>query len=104
MVAMAPDGADSWWHVDLAARKTVTGTGTCDTPATWNVSAPASAWEDVIRHGVNLGTAFRRLGMRYRDRGDAGEGSAISDLRVAMMSDLLSINSWRPGTAEEPAT
>ena len=100
MVALAPastDG-DAWWLVDLAARKVVTGSGTCDEEAAWTVTAPAAAWEQVIRDGVNLGTAFRRHGMRYRDNGDGGAGSVIAENRVAMAGDLLGITTWRPGS------
>jgi hypothetical protein len=99
MVALAPaslDG-DAWWLVDLAARKVITGSGDCDEDAVWTVTAPAATWEQVIRDGVNLGIAFRRQGMRYRDNGDAGAGSFIAENRVAMMGDLLGITTWRPG-------
>jgi hypothetical protein len=69
MVAMAPSSTagDTWWLVDLAARKVLTGSGTCDEDATWTVIAPAATWEQVLRDGVNIGTAFRRHGMRYQD-------------------------------------
>jgi len=99
VVALAPasiDG-DAWWLVDLAARKVVSGSGNCDEEAVWTVTAPAATWEQVIRDGVNLGIAFRRQGMRYRDHGDAGAGSIMAENRVAMMGDLLGVTTWRPG-------
>lgn len=102
LVATAPASStdDTWWRVDLTTGKAVTGNGTCDEDATWSVIAPAAAWEQVIRDGTNLGTAFRRHGMRYRDNGDAGPGSPVAENRVAMMSDLLGINTWKPSTTE----
>lgn len=103
MIALAAaSGDDAWWLVDLAARRAVTGSGNCTEDAAWLVSAPAAAWEQVIRDGTNLGTAFRRSGMRYRDRGDAGAGSIVAEHRVAMMSNLLGITSWRPGKGSVP--
>jgi hypothetical protein len=104
MVALAAaSGDDAWWLVDLAARRAVTGSGQCSEDAPWLVSAPAASWEQVIRDGTNLGTAFRRSGMRYRDRGDAGAGTIIAEHRVAMMSNLLGITAWRPGKGTAPA-
>jgi hypothetical protein len=99
MVALAPGSTedDAWWLVDLVARRVVAGSGHCSEPADWTVSAPAATWEQVIRDGINLGTAFRRNGMRYRDKGDAGAGSITAEHRVAMMSNLLGITAWRPG-------
>jgi Sulfotransferase family len=104
VVALAPDSSDdAWWLVDLASRRAVTGSGPCGEEAAWIVTAPAASWEQVIRDGTNLGTAFRRGGMRYRDRGDAGAGSVIAEHRVAMMSNLLGITAWRPGKGSAPA-
>jgi Sulfotransferase family len=99
MVALAPGSTDddAWWFVDLAVRRVITGSGHCGEPADWTVSAPAATWEQVIRDGINLGTAFRRHGMRYRDKGDAGAGSITAEHRVAMMSNLLGVTTWRPG-------
>jgi hypothetical protein len=99
MVALAPGSVaeDAWWLVDLTARKAVTGSGNCDEDASWTVIAPAATWEQVIRDGTNLGTAFRRYGMRYQDKGDAGAGSVSAENRVAMLSDLLGITTWKPG-------
>jgi hypothetical protein len=99
MVALAPGSAadDAWWLVDLTARKAVNGSGNCDEDAAWTVIAPAATWEQVIRDGTNLGTAFRRHGMRYQDKGDAGAGSVMAENRVAMLSDLLGITTWKPG-------
>ncbi len=104
LVALAPGSTDddAWWLVDLAARKAVTGSGSCDENAGWTVTAPAATWEQVIRDGTNLGTAFRRHGMRYRDKGDAGAGSITAESRVAMMSNLLGITTWKPGAASAP--
>jgi len=105
IVALAPTRTedDTWWLVDLTARKAVTGTGNCDEDAGWTVMAPAATWEQVVRDGVNLGTAFRQHGMRYWDKGDAGPGSMAADNRVAMMSDLLGLTTWRPGVSSIPA-
>ena len=104
LVALAPGSTDddAWWLVDLAAHKAVTGNGSCDENAGWTVTAPAATWEQVIRDGTNLGTAFRRHGMRYRDKGDAGAGSITAESRVAMMSNLLGITTWKPGAASAP--
>lgn len=103
MVALAAaSGDDAWWLVDLAARRAVTGSGNCTEDAAWLVTAPAATWEQVIRDGTNLGTAFRGSGMRYRDRGDAGAGTIIAEHRVAMMSNLLGITAWRPGKGNVP--
>ena len=106
MVAVAPASTDddTWWLVDLTARKAVTGSGTCDEDARWTVIAPAATWEQVIRDGTNLGTAFRQHGMRYRDKGDGGTGSITAENRVAMMSDLLGITTWKPGRAAPAGT
>lgn len=106
LTALAPSGAgdDSWWVVDLAARKVVAGSGICDEDAVWTVIAPATAWEQVIRDGLNVGIAFRRHGMRYLDKGDGGPGSAIAESRVAMMGDLLGATRWRPSPAEASLT
>jgi protein-disulfide isomerase len=105
MVALAPASTDDsdWWLVDLTARKAVTGRGLCDQDVGWTVTAPAATWEQVIRDGTNMGTAFRRHGMRYRDKGDGGAGSITAENRVAMMSDLLGITTWRPGKGSAPA-
>jgi Sulfotransferase family len=101
LVAVAPSSAvdDTWWLIDLAARRVLTGSGTCDENATWTVIAPAATWEQVIRDGINVGTAFRRHGMRYQDKGDGGPGSLIAESRVAMMGELLGITTWRPSPA-----
>jgi hypothetical protein len=105
MVALAPGSTDddAWWLVDLGTRRVVAGSGHCSENANWTVSAPAATWEQVIRDGINLGTAFRRNGMRYRDKGDAGAGSITAEHRVAMMSNLLGITAWRPGKGSVPA-
>jgi len=105
MVALASAGTDgdTWWLVDLAARKVVSGSGKCGEDRSWTVSAPAPTWGQVIRDGLNMGMAFRRHGMRYRDSGDAGAGSTTADNRVSMMSDLLGITTWSPGEADEPS-
>jgi protein-disulfide isomerase len=104
MVALAATSTDddSWWLVDLAARKVVSGSGQCGEYRGWTVSAPAATWEQVIRDGLNMGIAFRRHGMRYRDKDGGGAGLAIADNRVAMMSDLLGITVWDPGRANGP--
>jgi hypothetical protein len=106
LVALSPSNAhgDAWWLVDLASRKVLTGSGTCDEDAAWTIIAPAAAWEQVIRDGVNIGTAFRRHGMRYLDRGDGPPGSVIAESRVAMLGDLLGITSWRPSAPAVPVT
>jgi hypothetical protein len=105
LIALAPSSADgdTWWLVDLAARRILTGSGTCDEDALWTVIAPAATWEQVIRDGVNIGTAFRRHGMRYQDKGDGGPGSVIAESRVAMVGDLLGITAWRPSPASASA-
>lgn len=105
LVALAPSSADgdAWWLVNPAARKVLTGSGACDEDASWTVIAPAATWEQVIRDGVNIGTAFRRHGMRYQDKGDGGPGSLIAESRVAMMGDLLAITKWRPSPASASA-
>jgi hypothetical protein len=99
LVALAPGSAaaDGWWLVDLAARKAVTGSGSYSEQADWTITAPATTWEQVIRDGINLGTAFRRHGMRYQDKGDAGAGSVAAENRVAMVSELLGLTTWKPG-------
>jgi hypothetical protein len=96
LIAMAADGqdGDAWWRVDLAARRIVAGTGGCTEDADWSVAAPAEAWEQVIRVGTNLGVAFRRSGMRYHDK-QAGSGTPVADVRVAMMSELLGMQTWQ---------
>jgi hypothetical protein len=99
----AASSDDAWWLVDVTSRRAVTGSGNCTEEAAWLVSAPATAWEQVIRDGMNLGTAFRRSGMRYWDRGDAGAGSIIAEHRVAMMSKLLDITTWTPDKGSVPA-
>jgi hypothetical protein len=105
LVALGPSSMadDTWWLVDLAARKVLSGSGTCDEDANWTVIAPAATWEQVIRDGTNVGTAFRRHGMRYQDKGDGGPGSLIAESRVAMMGDLLGITTWRPSPASASA-
>jgi hypothetical protein len=104
IVALASDSNDdTWWLVDLAARRAMTGSGNCGEEAAWIVTAPAATWEQVIRDGTNLGTAFRRGGMRYRDRGDGGAGSIVAEHRVAMMSNLIEVTAWRPGKGSAPA-
>ena len=104
MVALAPAGTedDAWWLVDLASRKVVSGSGNCGEDRAWTVSAPAATWLQVIRDGLNLGVAFRRHGMRYRDRGGGGAGSTAADHRVSMMADLLGIITWNPGNGDRP--
>jgi hypothetical protein len=106
LAALAPSNADgdAWWLVDLATRKVLAGSGACDEEgARWTVIAPAATWEQVIRDGVNIGTAFRRQGMRYKDKGDGPPGSVIAESRVAMLGDLLGITTWRPSPASSPA-
>lgn len=104
MVALAPASTDDdlWWLVDVAARKVVSGCGPCSEDRGWTISAPAATWEQVIRDGLNLGIAFRRHGMRYRDSGGGGAGSIVADNRVSMMSDLLGIVTWNPRRAPSP--
>lgn len=104
MVALAPTGPedDVWWLVDLAGARVVSGTGNCTESRGWTISAPAATWEQVIRDGLNLGIAFRRHGMRYRDQGGGGAGSTTADNRVSMMSDLLGIVTWSPDRTDSP--
>jgi hypothetical protein len=104
ITVLAPAGGedDAWWLIDLNARTAIDGRGTCPHGERWSVTAPAAAWETVIRDRTNLGLAFRRHGMRYRDKGDGGPGSALADNRVAMLSDLLGITSWEPDPPVEP--
>lgn len=104
MVALAPTGTedDAWWLVDVAARKIMSGSGNCTDDRGWTISAPAATWEQVIRDGLNLGIAFRRHGMRYRDQGGGGAGSTMADNRVSMMSDLLGIVTWNPDRTDTP--
>ena len=99
MVALAPpsSGADTWWLVNFATRKVVSGSGDCGEYRGWTISAPAATWEQVIQDGLNMGIAFRRHGMRYRDKDGGGAGLATADHRVSMMSDLLGITIWNPG-------
>jgi hypothetical protein len=101
LVALAPSNADgdAWWLVDLVARQVLAGSGTCDKDAPWTIIAPAATWEQMIRGEVNIGTAFRRHGMRYHDKGDGPPGSVVAENRVGMIGDLLGITSWRPGPA-----
>ena len=96
LVAMTPQDprGDAWWLVNLAAGEVSAGTGAPAPDADWVVAAPADGWEQVIRSRVNLGVAFRRLGMRYSDNQD-GPGSPAADIRVAMMSELLGMNTWQ---------
>jgi hypothetical protein len=101
LAATAPASTtdDTWWHIDLNTRTIISGDGPPDRDTTWTVTGPAATWEHVLRDGTNLGTAFRRHGMRYRDTDNAGPGSPTAENRVAMMSDLLGINPRRtPGT------
>jgi protein-disulfide isomerase len=104
IVALAPTSTDddAWWLVDLASRKVMSGSGNCGEYRGWTVSAPAATWEQVIRNGLNMGIAFRRHGMRYRDKDGAGAGLATADNQVSMMSDLLGITTWDPGRAGGP--
>jgi protein-disulfide isomerase len=105
MVALASSSTDDdvWWLVDLAARKVVSGSGNCSEGRGWTISAPVATWEQVIRDGLNLGIAFRRHGMRYRDNGGGGAGSITADNRVSMMSDLLGIITWNPHRTGSPS-
>ena len=105
VTVLAPTGGndDAWWFIDLNVRSAFVGRGTCPHSELWSVTGPAAAWEAVIRDGTNLGLAFRRHGMRYRDKGDGGPGSALADSRVAMLSDLLGITSWEPDPPVESA-
>jgi hypothetical protein len=89
--ATVPSGTSAWWRVDPIAP--ATGDEDHD-QADWTITAPAEAWEQVIRGGVNLGVAFRRCGMRYIDKGDAGAGSVTADTRVAMLAELLELAHW----------
>lgn len=105
MVALATTstGDDAWWLINLAARKVVAGNGNCTEERGWTISAPDSTWDLAIRDGLNLGIAFRRHGMRYRDREGGGAGSTTADNRVSMMSDLLGITTWNPSRAGGPS-
>jgi protein-disulfide isomerase len=105
ITALAPGSRDddAWWFIDLNAGTAVTGRGACQHNELWSVTGPATAWEAVIRDGTNLGLAFRRHGMRYRDKGDGGAGSVLADNRVAMLSDLLAVTSWKPDPPTAPA-
>ena len=49
-----------------------------------------------------MGIAFRRHGMRYRDKDGGGAGLSTADHRVSMLSDLLGITTWNPGRAGSP--
>jgi hypothetical protein len=102
VIAMAPtgQGEDSWWRVDLPARSITAGTGRCPDNADWRVAGPASAWEQIIHAGTNVGVAFRRNGMRYTDNGEGGAGTPLADIRVAMMSELIGVSTWHPVGAD----
>jgi hypothetical protein len=106
IVALSPGapGDDTWWLVSVPSRQVTTGTGRCDEEAAWTVIGPAATWELVIRDGLNLGSAFRRHGMRYTDHRGGAPGSVMAEHRVAMMSNMLGINSWRPGTGSTLAS
>jgi len=81
----------------------MTGNGNCTEERGWTISAPDATWDQAIRQGLNLGIAFRRHGMRYRDREGGGAGSTTADNRVSMMSDLLGITTWNPSRAGGPS-
>lgn len=104
VVATTPTGASVWWRVDPMAGAGTGGASATPTQsrhraeaADWTITAPAEAWDQVIRNGINLGVAFRRCGMRYTDNGDGGAGSVIADTRLAMLAELLGIASWGEG-------
>jgi hypothetical protein len=105
LVALAPTSTDddAWWLINLTDRRVMTGNGTCAEDRGWTISAPDATWDQAIRQGLNLGIAFRRHGMRYRDKGGGGAGSTTADTRVSMMSDLLGITTWNPSSTGGPS-
>jgi hypothetical protein len=95
--------SDAWWRLDLAAGTVIAGVGgQPQQDADWSVTGPAEAWERVLRRETNLGVAFRRGLLRYRDSDAVGPGSPAADIRIAMMADLLGISRWQPGMPAGP--
>jgi Sulfotransferase family len=94
-------GGESRWRVDLAAR-TVTesvglpGSGDDDQTG-WDVVGSGEAWQSVLG-GTNLGVVLRRCELRYCDLGEAGPVAA--DMRIAMLADLLGLQSTQQDAAQ----
>lgn len=104
VVAAAPDGDDrvARWRVDLAARTVTlagaaTGGAVADEPVSWQLTGSAACWEQLLAGTANLNVALRRRELRYADTGTVA--GPVTVKRIDMLSDLLAITSWRPGSA-----
>jgi hypothetical protein len=89
------DDADAWWRADLATGAVRGGVGArdtdTDTDTDWSVTGSAASWQRVLEGQANLGVAFRRGGLRYADKGDAGAGSPDAGELALLLADVLGL-------------
>jgi len=102
-------GASARWRVDLAAKivsLASAGQAEQNGSATWQIVGCAEAWEKVLSGRANLGVLLRQRELRYCD---TGEARSVGLRRIAMLTDLLGLTSWRtsqprPSVGSEPVT
>jgi len=84
--------SEARWLVDVVAG-TVTATGEDeDDDAQWNILGSSRVWGEVLAGQTNLHAALRRCDLRYCSAGE--DSSPVTQIRLAMLADLLGLSSW----------
>jgi Sulfotransferase family len=98
---IAAGGREARWLVDLAAQTITADDGPAsdddeqadDDDAAWSILGSPDAWQAVAAGQLNLHTALRRCDLRYCTTGE--DSPLLTQTRVAMLTDLLGLSSWR---------
>jgi hypothetical protein len=103
----ATGGGETQWLVDAAARTIAIETETDDNQAgddevTWSVLGTPQTWEAVLSGQLNLHAALRRNDLRYCPVRD--DNPVVSQIRIAMLADLLGLGAWQHSDSTQPAT
>jgi hypothetical protein len=110
LVVSRPPAADVedeiHWLVDLASR-TISGGDPApgsdpDDVGEWTIVGSPQAWRAVLAGELNLHVAARRCDLRYCGPGE--EDPVAAHTRMAMLTDLLGLSSWRTGSDSGPPT
>jgi hypothetical protein len=95
---------EAQWLVHLAAGMVATVDGQAEDAddAAWSILGSPETWQAVLGGQVNLHAALRRCDLRYCSPGD--DSPLASQMRVAMLADLLGLSSWpQAATADRDA-
>lgn len=107
----ATGGSETQWLVDIAARTITiddeadddeTSDATDDDGVTWSILGSPQAWEAVLSGELNLQAALRHNDLRYCPAGP--DSPVTSQIRIAMLADLLGPGAWAQAGAGRPDT